>query len=114
MIRMGPQGVGRGRRNKFNAVKTEVDGYTFDSKKEARRYGELKMLGVKELHVHPTWPLDVNGIRVGKYSPDFEYTDENGNLILEDVKGGNATRTAVYQLKKKLMRAIYNIEIREI
>ena len=30
--------------NKFNARKTVVDGITFDSKKEANRYRELKLL----------------------------------------------------------------------
>ncbi len=29
------------RRHKYNAVATDVDGYQFDSKAEARRYGEI-------------------------------------------------------------------------
>ncbi len=30
--------------NKFHAIKTKADGYTFDSKREAKRYGDLKHL----------------------------------------------------------------------
>lgn len=32
------------RRNKYNAAKTKVDGITFDSKAEAKRYSELKIM----------------------------------------------------------------------
>ena len=37
--------------------------------------------------------------------------DKRGNVITEDVKG---VKTAVYQLKKKLMKAIYGIDILEV
>ena len=114
MIRTVRLGAGRSRRNKFNAVKTVVDGITFDSKKEAKRYGELKMLGVKGLRVHGRWELEIKDVKLGVYESDFEYTDENGLLVVEDVKGGNATKTAVYRIKRKLMKAIYNIDVREI
>ena len=30
--------------NKYNAQRVKVDGITFDSKKEAKRYSELKLL----------------------------------------------------------------------
>ena len=32
------------KRNKYNAVKKEIDGITFDSAKEAKRYSELKFM----------------------------------------------------------------------
>jgi len=36
---------------------------------------------------------------------------ENGNKIVEDVKG---YKTAIYRIKKKCVEAYYNIKIREI
>ena len=95
-------------RNKFNAKKTVVDGITFDSKAEARRYGELKLLHqageIHKLVVHPKYvllePFTVKGIRYRGviYEADFSYI-ENGKTVVEDCKG---YRTQVYRLKKKL------------
>lgn len=99
--------------SKYGASKQTVDGITFDSKAEAERYSILKLLEkagkIQRLEVHPVYPLVVNGMKIGKYIGDFHYL-ENGAGILEDVKG---VKTAVYRLKKKLIKAIYGIEIRE-
>ena len=48
------------------------------------------------------------------YEPDFTYVDSNGNFIVEDVKGSEKTLTKVYQLKKKLVRALKGIEVIEV
>ena len=57
--------------NKFNAKKTYVDGYKFDSKKEANRYTELALLlktgYIKDLELQPKIPLVVNGKKIGNY-----------------------------------------------
>ena len=104
-------------RNKYNAKKVKLDGYTFDSKAEAHRYGELKLLlknkKISDLDVHPKMPLYVAGRLVAKYIPDFSYCDneKNNARVYEDVKG---VRTSTYVLKKKLVKALYGIEIREI
>lgn len=51
--------------SKFRNVITELDGFKFASKKEARRYGELRMLEragkLSDLKIQPAFPLDVNG-----------------------------------------------------
>lgn len=98
---------------KYNAKKTMLDGYVFDSQMEARRYGALKLLlasgEIKDLSIHLPYPIVVNGKKIGKYIADFVYC-ENGVEVIEDVKG---FRTAVYRFKKKLVEAIYGIEIRE-
>jgi len=98
---------------KYHAKKTTLDGITFDSLMEARRYGELKLLlrngEIDQLEVHPVYPLVVNDKRIGKYIADFKYM-ENGREVVEDVKG---VLTAVYRLKKKLMQAIYGTNILE-
>lgn len=99
---------------KYGNRKTELDGYTFDSLAEAKRYGELILLvrngDITNLEVHPFFPLVVNDKKIGKYIADFSYL-ENGKQKVEDVKG---VKTAVYQLKKKLVKAIYGLDIVEV
>lgn len=102
--------------NKYKACKTEVDGKVFDSKKEATRYGELKLLergnAIDLLELQPQFEVVVNGVLVCKYRGDFRYRDrKDGALIVEDVKG---MRTPLYRLKKKLVEAQYGIRIVEI
>lgn len=94
-------------RNKFGAVKTKVDGITFDSKKEAGRYKQLRLMEmaglIKELEIQPKYDLMVNGTKIGFYKADFRYIDtQTGKTVVEDVKGG-PTATPVYKLKKKIL-----------
>lgn len=95
---------------KYHSKKTIVDGITFDSKKEAKRYCELKILEhygkIKDLRLQYQFilqpPFKKNGksIRAITYVADFFYFDtERCKNIVEDVKG---YKTDVYQLKKKL------------
>lgn len=104
---------------KYHNRKTIVDGITFDSKAEAERYKELKRLEligvIKGLELQKTYRLCKGRWENGKpfsisYKADFVYTLD-GDVIVEDVKG---YRTEAYQLKKKLMRAVYGIEITEV
>lgn len=103
-------------KRKYNNVPTVVDGRRFDSKKEAARYGELKLLQaaghIADLACQPPFALVVNGVKVGKYIADFVYRDcATGERVYEDVKG---VRTAVYKLKAKLVLALYGVAIREV
>ena len=99
---------------KYKAIKTEVDGIMFASKKEAMRYKELKFLRsqyrISDLILQPKFPVEVCGKKICTYVADFLYY-ENGEKIIEDVKG---VKTPVYRLKKKLVEAIYNITIKEV
>lgn len=106
--------------SKYGNVKTEVDGYLFASKLEARRYRELKLMEkakqIEDLTVHPEFAIRVLDKPICTYIGDFAYWVGRASAtcrIVEDCKC-KATKTPVYQLKKKLMRAIYNIEIKEI
>lgn len=100
-------------RNKYRAVKTVVDGIKFDSKKEAARYVQLKLMvksgTVTDLELQPRYDLIINRQKCGFYKADFRYF-ENGKEVVEDVKG---MKTPIYNLKKKLIKAIYGIEIFE-
>lgn len=104
------------KRSKYRAVKTVVDGITFDSKKEAARYGDLKLLEkegkIRDLRLQPPYQLVVNGVKIGRYQGDFLYLDcATGREVLEDVKG---MKTAIYRLKKKLVLALHGVEIVEV
>lgn len=105
--------------NKFNAVKVEIDGYTFASKAEAKRYTELKLQRdaglISMLDVHPVFPLEINGVYIGRFTPDFSYTTGTGcQIVVEDVKGGRATKTEAYSLRKRVFQACYGIKLTEI
>ena len=89
---------------KYRNVKTEVDGITFDSKAEANRYCELKMLQaagkVDGFGIQPSFVL-ADGVR---YRPDFIVCDRGGHIWVEDVKG---VGTQAFRLKRKLWEQRY-------
>lgn len=101
-------------KSKYRNLKTTVDNITFHSKKEAKRYLELKMLlkskQIYDLELQPKFEIcpthKWNGKtqRKKQYIADFSYTDKQGNKIVEDVKG---MRTQVYILKRSLFLTLY-------
>jgi len=104
--------------NKFGNRKTVVDGITFASAKEARRYGELKLLErageIQGLSLQPRFPLRVNGKLVCTYVGDFLYVeaaDPARDPVVEDAKG---FKTPEYKLKAKLFEALHGFPIREV
>lgn len=108
---------GAGRRSKYRAKPTVVDGIRFASKKEAKRYEILVLLArageIADLELQPRYPLRVNGFLVTTYVADFRYRERRDGQwvkVVEDVKG---FRTREYNIKRKLMRAIHDIRIRE-
>ena len=110
-----------GKSSKYHAVKTDVDGITFDSKKEAARYEYLKTLEragvISDLKLQPRYLLQEPFVCDGKkerkieYVADFEY-HQDGEIIVEDVKG---KKTDVYLLKRKLFLYRYKgVRFKEI
>ena len=108
--------------NKFGAVKKDVDGIRFDSTKEADRYDQLKLLvragKIKDLRLQVRYDLipkqqfsDGSSMAGTYYLADFVYFDcDKGCEVVEDVKG---KKTDVYQIKRKLMKLILDIEVYE-
>lgn len=100
--------------SKYRNVKTLAFGMVFDSKREAMRYITLRALQdegkIRELRRQVKYPCEINGVKVCEYFADFTYTTCDGTFVAEDAKG---VKTAVYQLKKKLIRALYGIVIKE-
>ena len=101
------------KRSKYGAKKTVVDGITFDSMAEAARYSVLKILQagglISDLRLQVKYDIAVNSKKVCRYVADFVYS-ENGKEVVEDVKG---MKTPVYNLKKKLMEAVFGVVILE-
>lgn len=106
------QEAAKPRKNKWNAVRTTVDGITFDSKGEARRYIELKLRErsgeIFKLELQPVFPLLINGTKCGVWKGDFAYFHLNERVI-EDFKGYD---TPLGRLKRKIVEALYGIKIR--
>lgn len=96
------------RRNKFNAVKVEADGYTFDSKAEHRRYCELKLLErageIDRLTVHPRWGFfgGEDDEMSASYEADFMYFVGHRRVI-EDVKSEPTAAIAKFKLQRLLL-----------
>ena len=107
--------------NKYHNKKITVDGETFDSAKEYRRYCQLKLFQragvITDLSRQVKFVLIPSQYKNGKcverecsYYADFTYR-ENGEFIVEDVKG---TKTKEYVIKRKLLLERYGYRIREI
>lgn len=122
-------------KNKYQALKCNVNGIEFDSRKEARRYQELLLLqrakAISNLRMQVKYVLipaqyetyeryGKNGqkLKDGKrllekecsYIADFVY-EENGNEVVEDTKG---IKTKDYIIKRKLMLFIHGIRVKEV
>lgn len=120
------------RANKYRSKKITVDGMTFDSQKEYKRWCELRLLEkageitnlqrqVKYVLIPAQYEI-VGFTKTGKakrrcferecaYIADFVYKDEFGEVYVEDTKG---FKTTDYIIKRKLMSYIHNIRIQEI
>lgn len=98
-----------------NRRMTAPDGQKFDSVKEYHRWGCLRLLeragAIKNLKRQVKFELipRIGSERACNYIADFTYM-ENGELVVEDVKG---VKTDVYKIKKKLMLWIHGIRIKE-
>lgn len=111
-------------RSKYHAVRTTVNGVTFDSKREAARYQVLaawqKNGDIRKLRRQHSFTLDVvtpNGeiVQIGTYRSDFDYEEAipfgGWAWQVEDVKG---MKTDLYKWKKRHVEAQFGIQIREI
>ena len=114
------------KRNKFNAQKVEMDGMTFDSKKEHKRYIELKAMQQRGeifgLQHHTKFELapkvKIEGEKRAKpalrYLADFTYYMISGEYIVEDVKKEATRKKDSYRNKKNVMKTVLNIDVREV
>lgn len=126
--------------SKYSNQKAVRNGAVFDSRREARRYSELRLLeragAITDLQKQvefelipaqyetvPTGEFYKRGTKKGtpkmkqvcieqsvKYIADFVY-QENGKTVVEDAKG---FRTEKYIIKRKLMLYVHGIRIKEV
>jgi Protein of unknown function (DUF1064) len=111
-------------RSKYGSKKVQIDGVTFDSRAEAKRYQDLLVLEragiITELRLQPKFELApsikyTSSSRATpplRYFADFAYVDQHGRRVVEDVKGGPVTEG--FRIKKHLMMALHGIEVVEV
>ena len=106
---------------KYHNRKTVRHGITFDSKHEADRYDELRLLlkagEIHDLKLQQAYKLvgaqrtpTGAAVRAVTYIADFVYI-RNGKTIVEDAKG---FKTKDYIIKKKLMLERFGIWVEEV
>jgi len=92
-----------------------VDGIRFQSTKEANYYGKLKLLvksgDVISFKMQVVYYFELNGVKIGSYKSDFDVLWRKSGLKVTDAKG---FKTDLYKWKKKMMKAFYNIDIKEV
>lgn len=109
-------------RNKYGAKPQVVDGVRFDSKREADRWWDLRMLEkggeISQLERQVTFVLapavNLHGEKRKKaalrYVADFRYFDPKaGHFVVEDAKGRD---TPVSRIKRHLMKSVHGIDVR--
>lgn len=108
-------GLEKADRRKYGNVTIEEDGKRFDSIKEAKYYGQLKFRKsageIKDFEHHVIFRMQVNGQLICKYEADFVVHYHDGTSTVIDVKSKATETLPVFNLKKKLMKALYNVEI---
>jgi len=92
---------------KYNNTPTYVDGFRFDSKAEARRYQDLKLLQqagqVEHIDIHPRFYLAPEIT----YTADFMVYYKNGLIEVEDVKSPATAKKESFKIKQKLFNQLH-------
>ena len=106
------------RQSKYTVAPREqrtIDGMTFASLAEARRYGELKLrerIGeIFDLRCQPAFDCVVNGVHVLRYTVDFAYRNAAGREVFEEVKSGRSGRERDWKLRRALVQALHGVSI---
>ena len=104
------------RRSKYNAVKTKIDGYTFDSQAEAQFYGDLMLRAkageILNLRIHPCFEICLVRQKICNVFLDFTFYDRiAGGQRYIDIKGIDNAHS---RLKRKLVEAFHGIKVEVI
>lgn len=101
----------KGKKSKYGAIKTKIDEHTFDSKKEAEFYCNLKLrLQAKDIKGFCLQPIFILAEGL-KYKADFIIFNNDGTAEIIDIKG---FKTKEYITKKKVFEDKYNLKIIEL
>lgn len=100
------------KRHKYGAVACEVDGIKFPSKREARRWSQLKLLErageIYDLQRQVPYVITIKGDKIGTYYADFVYSRPGKGHTIEDAKGRD---TPLSKFKRKCVEAKYRCKI---
>lgn len=101
------------------AAARTIDGITFDSKKEAYRYQELRLLEragqIRDLILQQKFPVDIGGKHFCNYTADFVYFDcLLDRTVVEDTKSTGTAKDAAYRLRKKAAELHHKIKVDEV
>jgi len=116
-------------KQKYNNVRVNFEGISFDSKKELHRYLELKSMEkdglIKDIECHPTFRLETesgkpiryrgkgHNLKLGRqvrYIADFKYTRiSDGKVIVEDVKSPITANLPAFKLKIAVLEALQDL-----
>jgi len=113
--------------NKYFAKRIKTNYGAFDSMGEyrlfielnARKKAESESERVTEIERQVTYQLKVNDVLIGRYIADFRVTFADGRVEVYDFKnpylvtgkGKNTPAGQIFNYKRKLMKAIYNVDI---
>jgi hypothetical protein len=90
--------------------KISYQGYRFNNEMEYRKYlGIMELIKVgrlKDLEVHPTFELVVNGYEIGSYTPSFTFYDP-----VKDQKRVVHVGLPSNEIKAKLFHALYGVAV---
>lgn len=113
--------------NKYGARRTYVEaiGRTFASKREADAalvlWARQQAGEVRDLAFQVSYDFYFDGEKLGRYVADFVYDERwpqrdtsMGEAWVRVVADAKGVKTPVYRIKKRLMRAFYGIDIKEI
>jgi Fe2+ or Zn2+ uptake regulation protein len=110
-----PFWYGNDKRTKYGAIKCKVDGITFDSRREAGVYQNLKLMEkggvIRGFTRQVPYKFEHNGVKICEYRADFVVTFSDDHVEVWDAKGVKAKE---YIIKKKMMKAFYDIDIVEV
>lgn len=112
----------KGGGNKFHAKKTEYNGHVFDSKHEAKVAEDIDFMMLDKgdsnpivdvVYHPPRYDMIVNGIKITHYTADFKVTRKDGSVEIWDAKSPPTRKKSDYVMRKKLLKALYDIDIVE-
>ena len=106
--------------NRFKVSPVEertLGGIVFSSKKEMKRYAELRLLErageIRGLELQPEFRVSINDQHFCTYTADFAYT-EKGQRVIEELKSTGTAKDAAYRLRKKAAELFYGIKVKVI
>lgn len=106
--------MGASLKRKFRNEPVYHDGERFDSKRELKYFLDFQMLQkagkISRLHRQPLFVCEVNGQKVCTYKADFEFWEDGRRRVI-DVKSPATAKTKDFRIKRKLVQALFNIEV---